>query len=59
MRPPLLVDRAIEPTDGRIVVATIHGELTIKRLRRQNDVVSLVAENPDFSPILLQLALQY
>lgn len=52
MRPPLLVDRAIEPTDSRIMVAALHGELTIKRLRRENDVVSRVAENSDFSPIL-------
>ncbi|MBU2724802.1 LexA family protein [Acidithiobacillus ferridurans] len=50
----ILVDRAIEPADGRIVVAALHGELTVKRLRRQNGVVSLVAENPDFSPIILQ-----
>lgn len=50
----ILVDRAIEPADGRIVVAALHGELTVKRLHRQNGVVSLMAENPDYPPIILK-----
>ena len=29
----LLVDRALEPKDGSVVIAVLDGELTIKRLR--------------------------
>lgn len=28
----LIVDRALEPVDGRIVIAAVNGELTVKRL---------------------------
>jgi len=31
----LIVDRAVEPRDGHIVIAVVHGELTVKRLRRR------------------------
>ncbi len=47
----LIVDRALEPADGRVVVAVISGELTVKRIRRRNDRLYLVPENPDFEPI--------
>ena len=49
----IIVDRAIPPTDGRIVVAAINGDLTVKRLRRIGGAVHLVAENPEFPPIIL------
>jgi len=47
----LVVDRAIEPVDKSIVVAALHGELTVKRLRRNNDRVRLEPENPDYPTI--------
>jgi len=47
----LVVDRAIEPIDKSIVVAALHGELTVKRLRRNNDKVRLEPENPDYPVI--------
>ncbi len=50
----IIVDRAIPPTDGKIVVAAIRGELTVKRLRRVGNAFHLVAENPEFPPIALQ-----
>lgn len=49
----IIVDRAITPVDGRIVVAAINGELTVKRLRQIDTVVHLVAENPEFPDIVL------
>jgi len=47
----LVVDRSIEPTDGRIVIAVLDGELTVKRLSKRNGQVQLLPENPDFTPI--------
>ena len=47
----LLVDRSLEATDGKIVIAAIHGELTVKRLSRKGGKVQLLPANPDFQPI--------
>lgn len=44
----LVVDRAIEPTSGKIVVAAVNGELTVKRLLRNKGTCRLVAENPAY-----------
>jgi DNA polymerase V len=47
----LIVDRSLEPTDGNIVVASINGELTVKRLKRDGDRLYLMPENNKFKPI--------
>ncbi len=47
----LLVDRSIEPVDGKIVIAALDGELTVKRLSKQKGVVQLLPANPKFQPI--------
>ncbi|MFB0510118.1 MAG: LexA family protein [bacterium] len=47
----LIVDRALEPTDNKIVIAVLEGELTVKRIRKIKDKLYLASENPDFSPI--------
>lgn len=47
----LIVDRSIKPTDGKIVIAAVNGELTVKRLSIQKDRVQLVPENDHFQPI--------
>ncbi len=44
----LIVDRALEPADRRIVVAAVNGELAVKRLCKRKDKVFLASENPDF-----------
>jgi len=44
----LIVDRALEPRDGSVVVAALDGELTIKRLRITPNRVILQAENPAY-----------
>lgn len=50
----LAVHRSSEARDGQIVVARVDDEVTVKRLRRQRDGrVHLIAENPDFSPIIV------
>lgn len=47
----LIVDRAVEPRNGSIVVAIVDGELTVKRLYKQFNRVELRAENPAYPPI--------
>ncbi|WP_241893491.1 LexA family protein [Magnetofaba australis] len=47
----LVVDRSVEPADGRIVIAVVDGELTVKRLRRRSGRVTLEPENPEFPPL--------
>jgi DNA polymerase V len=47
----LVVDRALEPTSGKIVIAVVNGELTVKRLVIQNDQVILQPENGHYRPI--------
>ncbi|TDR38584.1 SOS response UmuD protein [Tahibacter aquaticus] len=44
----VVVDRALEPTDGSVVVAAVDGELLIKRLRIRGGKPVLVSENPHF-----------
>lgn len=47
----LVVDRSIEPTHGRIVVASIDSELTVKRLYLSKVRTALEPENPVYQPI--------
>jgi DNA polymerase V len=47
----LVVDRALEPADKKIVIAHINGELTVKRIRMNGNEIFLVPENPEFEPI--------
>jgi len=50
----LIVDRSLSADDGKIVIAVLEGELTVKRLSLKDGKVALVAENPDFPPIQLK-----
>lgn len=50
----LLVDRALEPSHGRIVIAVVDGEFTVKRLHRQNGEVRLEAASTAHPPITLR-----
>lgn len=47
----LVVDRALEPKAGRIVVAAVFGELVVKRLALHNGKLALVSENESYRPI--------
>jgi len=49
----LVVDRAITPRDGSIVVAAVYGELVVKRLRVSARGTRLVSENTAYAPIEL------
>jgi DNA polymerase V len=47
----VFVDSSLEPTHGRIVLALVDGEETIKRLHVNNGRVKLMPENPNYDPI--------
>lgn len=47
----LIVDRSIEPKHGRIVIAAVSGELTVKRLHIEGKKVQLIPENDAYPSI--------
>ena len=47
----LVVDRAIDHKDGRIVVAAVNGELVVKRLKQTASELFLISENEAYQPI--------
>ncbi len=49
----LAVHRTREARDGQIVIARVADDVTVKRLKRRNGFVELIAENPDFEPIVV------
>ncbi len=55
----LVVDKAIEPLNNKIVVANINGELTVKRLKIVGTKVYLLAENPNYKSIEINTILDF
>jgi repressor LexA len=49
----LAVHRQVEARSGQIVVARLGDEVTVKRLKRKGNRIELLAENPDFNPIVV------
>ena len=49
----LAVHRAAEARSGQIVVTRQEDEVTVKRLQRRGSRVELIAENPDYAPIVV------
>ena len=47
----LIVDRALEPQNKKIIIAIINGELTVKRLIIKKGIWYLKAENPTYKSI--------
>ncbi|WP_370691439.1 LexA family protein [Methylicorpusculum sp.] len=50
----LVVDRSLEPVTGKIIICALNGELTVKRLKSERDVIVLGAENPAYPDIVVQ-----
>lgn len=51
----LAVHKTQEARNGQIVVARLHDEVTVKRFEQHRHQVRLIAENPDFEPIEVDL----
>lgn len=47
----LVVDRSITAVPGKVVIAAVDGELTVKRLVKKGGSLLLMPENPDYAPI--------
>ena len=50
----MIVDRSLEPTHGKVVIAEVDGQLTVKRLFKLKDRFELHSENSNYPPIELQ-----
>jgi len=47
----LVVDRSLDAVDGNVIVAALDGELTVKRLFRQGEILRLLPANVAYQPI--------
>ncbi|MUP46073.1 translesion error-prone DNA polymerase V autoproteolytic subunit [Gramella sp. BOM4] len=47
----LVINKGLEPRNGKIAVCFIDGEFTVKRIKIEKDVIWLVAENQKYEPI--------
>jgi len=50
----LVVDRAVQPVPGQVVVATVGGEFLVRRWRRDAASLVLYAEHPAYPPLVIQ-----
>ena len=50
----LAVQQAKDAKNGQIVVARLGDEVTVKRYRRTQNLIELIAENPDFKTIVVK-----
>lgn len=51
----LAVHQTSTAQEGQVVVARIEDEVTVKRFHKNGPLVSLLPENPDFQPIIVDL----
>ncbi len=47
----LIVDRKLKEKEGRIAIAVVNGELTVKRMHWEGEKLYLMPENPNYKPI--------
>lgn len=47
----LIIDKSLEPSNGKIAVCFIDGEFTVKRVKIEKSHLWLVAENQKYKPI--------
>lgn len=51
----LIIDKSIEPQNNKIAICQIDGEFTVKRIKIEENIVWLVAENEEYKPIKVTL----
>ena len=47
----LMVDKSIEPKAGKVVIAAINGEMTVKRMSGVDGQMTLTADNPNYPDV--------
>ena len=47
----LMLDKSIEPKVGKVVIAAINGEMTVKRLSVVDGQMTLTADNPNYPDV--------
>jgi DNA polymerase V len=47
----LIVDRALEATDNKIIVAMLNGEFTVKRMVKRKQKLYLLPESLEYEPV--------
>ena len=52
----LVVDRSLKAEDGKVVIAVVDNELTVKRYRKKGRKIILEPENDAFDPIVIPQA---
>ena len=49
----LVIDRSLNPQNGKIAVCFVDGEFTVKRIEVKKKCIYLNAENPNYKPLKL------
>ena len=47
----LVVDRSLTPANGKVVIAVLDGQFTVKTLEKKGGKIRLMPANPEFEPI--------
>lgn len=50
----LIVDKSIDPADGKIAICYLNGEFTVKRIKKDKDEVWLIPANTAYQPIKME-----
>ncbi len=50
----LIVDKSIDPADGKIAICYVNGEFTVKRIKKEKDQVWLIPANTAYQPIKME-----
>ncbi len=54
----LAVHQTTDVQNGQVIVARVENDVTVKRFKREGNIVYLQAENKNFSPIIIDLTCQ-
>ncbi len=55
----LVVDRSLKPCHGKIVIAVLNGELTVKRLEQRKGILRLLPENNSYPAVEITAAMDF
>ena len=50
----LVIDRSLNPENGKIAICLVDGEFTVKRIKKEKNKLYLVPENKKYKPIELK-----